>query len=96
MRKQVISDHAVRRWFERVEKVDLACAAHLADHRVLSILRAHRYDVEMRRGFITALSWGALQAGACGFCWQGYRFAIREGEVITIIPVKAKRRREAA
>jgi len=89
---KLVTDHAVRRWFERVEEMDLSKIAHRPDQVVLGILRGNGVDVELRRGFIARLTFSAIRAGARRLKWQGYQFVIADGQVVTIMERGANRK----
>jgi len=89
---KLVTDHAVRRWFERVEEMDLSKIARLPDQVVLGILRGNGVDVELRRGFIARLTFSAIRAGARRLKWQGYQFVIADGQVVTIMERRTSRK----
>lgn len=85
-----VSDHAVRRYLERVHDV-LCGPRHLADHAALRFAARGGLNIAAIRTKIAALCAGPIAAGACALRADGHTFEFQNGMVATVTLNRAVR-----
>lgn len=92
-----VTAHAILRWLERVERIDLQglrdeCVAGVSDANLVALLRLRGFDIEQTIDTILSpATRTAIRLGAIAVRRSGFEVMIKDGVVVTILRDKRRR-----